>query len=121
MWCFHLDILAILKYWGGFEGLRTLILDMFIGLIYFLPMLNTVPKLVLPWPTILNYVSKVLAIILDIFIFSTIFVQFTQTLWSLKDMRYIFSELLFEKRANEEEGNEEEKSQLLYFLYFPFK
>ena len=67
--------------------------------------------------SILKSVSKLLAVFLDFPITSPIFIQFTQTLRHIKDIieHYILSERFFDKNENEEE-NEEEKFQLLYFF-----
>ena len=52
-----------------------------------------------------------------------IFIQFTQTLWRLKDIYecYILGNVFLKKNENEEEENEEENFQLLYFICFPLK
>ena len=51
-----------------------------------------------------------------------IFIQFTQTLRRLKGIYkcYILGNVFLKKNENEEE-NEEEKYQLLYFICFPLK
>ena len=52
-----------------------------------------------------------------------IFIQFTQTRRTLKDIYecYILGHDFLKKNENEEEENEEENFQLLYFICFPLK
>ena len=49
--------------------------------------------------------------------------RFTQTLQRSKDIYecYNLEEVFIKKNENEEEQNEEEKFQLLYFISFPLK
>ena len=59
-----------------------------------------------------------MALILDVPINSTIFIQFTQTLRYLEDIteHYILRESIFEKNESEEEENEVENFQLINFF-----